>query len=90
MLTLNVQLKIDQNPSLKEKLDRLIIKTAINAKLAFGMGLDNPIEEDREQLANELSKQYRKSPVYLKVKVFDKDNIWTCDLAEMHPDNLGK
>ncbi len=43
------QLNAIQNPSLKEKLDRLLIKGAINAKLAFGMGLNE--ETDREKYA---------------------------------------
>jgi hypothetical protein len=45
---------------------------------------------DREQLANELHKQYRRSPQYLKVKMFAKNDIHAVDLAEMPADKQGK
>jgi len=73
------------DPTNRERLDRLLLKGALNAKLAVGVGIPGP-----EQLANELHKPYRKPRVYLTVKVNDKDHIWTADLITMPIDNLGR
>ena len=83
------ELNAIQNPTLRETLDKLLIKGAINTKLKLGLGLLDP-EKDREQLAKELFKEYRRPPVFLKVKVFDKDDIWAADLVEMPKEHLGR
>ncbi len=46
------ELNAIKDPTLREKLDRLLIKGAINAKLKLGLGLLNPNE--KEILAYEL------------------------------------
>jgi hypothetical protein len=83
------QLNSITNPTIKERLSRLLIKGAIGTKLKLGVGID--IDNDKkEALANELHHEYRKPPIYLKVKVFSKDEIWSADLVEMPKENLGR
>ena len=82
------QLNAITDPTIRERLDRLLIKAAIGAKLKLGIGL-NP-ETHKQQLANELHKPYRKPPMLLKAKVFQMDEIWSCDLVEMPIENLGR
>jgi transposase InsO family protein len=79
------QLDAIKDPTFREKLDTLLIKGVINTKLKFGVGLS-----DAEQLADELHKPYKKPRVYLRVKVNDKDHIWTADLVTMPTDNQGR
>ena len=79
------QLGSIKDPTFREKLDSLLIKGVINTKLKFGVGFDQA-----EQLANELHKPYKKPRVYLRVKVNDKDHIWTADLVTMPLDNQGR
>jgi hypothetical protein len=78
------QLNSIQNPSIRERIDRLIIKGLIGTKLKLGMSIET------EKLANELHHEYRRPPVYLKVKVFSKDEIWSADLVEMPKENAGR
>ena len=67
-----------QNPTIRERLDRLIVKPLIGTKLFLGIGIN-----EAEQLANELHKPYRKPPILLKVKVFNPDDIWSADQKDM-------
>ena len=91
------QLNAIVNPTIRERVDRVLIKAAIGTKLKLGIGLENE-EKDfksklinyRNKLANELHKPYRKPPILLKVKVFGKDDIWSCDLVEMPVEHLGR
>ena len=78
------QLNAIKNPTLRERIDRLLIKGALNTKLFFGVGVD------KEQEANELFKEYRRPPTYLKVKVFEPNAIFSADLVEMPKENLGR
>ena len=78
------QLNAITDPTIRERLDRLLIKAAIGTKLKLGIGVNS------EQLADELHKPYRKPPMLLKVKVFGKDEIWSCDLVEMPHEYLGR
>src|SRR5436853_7879578 len=73
------QLNAITDPTFRERLDRLIIKGALKAKLFVGVGL-----------AEELHKPFRKPPHLLKVKVFAKDDIWSADLVEMPHENQGR
>jgi hypothetical protein len=57
------------NPTIRERVERLIVKTALKSKLFLGVGLN------RGNLADELHRDYRRPPIYLKVKVFAKDEI---------------
>jgi hypothetical protein len=82
------QLNAITDPTIRERLDRLLIKAAIGAKLKLGIGLNG--ETNKQRLADELHKPYRKPPMLLKVKVFGKDEIWSCDLVEMPIENLGR
>ncbi len=54
------------------------------------MGASFDPEIDKEQLANELHKTYRKPPVLLKVKVPFKDHTWSSDLVVMPKENQGR
>jgi len=79
------QLDSIKDPTLREKVDRLLIKGVINTKLKFGVGLS-----DAEKLADELHKPYKKPRIYLTVKVNYKDHIWTADLVTMPLENQGR
>ena len=72
------QLDSITDPTIKEKLHRLLIKTALKTKLFFGLGLNPDI--NREKYANEIHKQYIKPRNLLKVQVKNKDDIWSADL----------
>jgi len=75
-----------EKPTFKEKLDWTIVKTAMKAKIVFGG--ENKIENKYEVLASELHKEFRNvgpsraesNKKYLKIKVFNKDDIWSADL----------
>ena len=88
-----------KNPTIREIIERIIVKTALKTKLYFGVGLDvddddkvfkNKLIKYRQKIANELHREYRRPPIYLKVKVFEKDETWSADLVEMPVDNLGR
>jgi hypothetical protein len=81
------QLNSITNPTIKERLTRLLIKGEIDTKLKLGVGINI---DDKEAQANELFKDYRKPPVYLKVKVLAKNEIWSADLVEMPNDQLDR
>src|ERR1700710_1782490 len=66
------------NPSLRERLDGLIIKGIINSKLKLGVGLS-----DKEKYADEIHKKFIKPKHLLKVEVDEKDFIWSADLVIM-------
>ena len=51
----------------------------MKAKILFGEGIEPEIK-NKEVLADELHKEFRKPKEYLKVKVFNKDDIWSADL----------
>ena len=76
------------NPTFREKFDKAIVKTAMKAKIVLGGEVDNkaPLVNEQpstnKQLADELHKEYRRPSKYLKVKVFNKDDIWAADLIE--------
>jgi hypothetical protein len=67
------------DPTIRERVERLIVKAALKSKLFLGVGLDPEI--NREKLADELHKTYRKPPQLLKVKVPHKDHTWSSDLV---------
>ena len=52
----------------------------MKAKIVFGG--ENKIENKDEVLAAELHKKFRNNKKYLKIKVFNKDDIWSADLIE--------
>ena len=76
------------DPTIRERVERLIVKAALKAKLFLGVALDR--ELNREQLAKELFKEYRRPPTYLQVKVFHKGYIYAADLVEMPTEKLGR
>ena len=57
----------------------------MKAKILFGGKIENLSrgELNKEVLADELHKEFRKPKEYLKVKVFNKDDIWSADLIFM-------
>ena len=59
-----------KDPTIRERAERLIVKTALKSKLFLGVGLE-------ERLAEELHKPFRKSPILLKVKVPHKEHTWS-------------
>ncbi len=60
----------------------------MESKLFFGLGLGGEVL--KKQLANELYKPHGKQINFLKVKVFNKDEIWSADLVDMPKENSGR
>lgn len=60
------------NLTTKQKMKRFIITKILKAKMKLGMGF-----------ADEIHREYRKQKSLLKVKVFNKDDIWSADLIDM-------
>jgi len=71
-----------KNPTLVENISKNIAKAAMKVKLVLGAGTQDLIEKENVRLANELHKEHRNNRKYLKVKVFNKDDIWSADLIE--------
>ena len=67
-----------QNPTFRERIERMFVKKALQTKMLFGQGIDL-----NERFATEIHKEYRKPKYLLKVKVFNKDDIWSADLINM-------
>ena len=84
------QLNAITNPTIRERLDRLLIKGAINTKLLFGAGFKimklNSKGGSPEIYANEIHKQYMKPRHLLKVQVDKIDDIWAADLIDVPTD----
>ena len=70
-----------KKPTIGERIGRTLVKNAMKLKIMFGGDLNKD-----ELLAQELHKEYRKPKTFLKVKVFNKDDIWGADLVEMKKD----
>ena len=70
-----------QNPTFRERIERMFVKKALQAKMLFGQGIRE--NEKNETFASEIHKEYRKPKYLLKVKVFNKDDIWSADLINM-------
>ena len=82
-------------PTLKESIAKVIAKGAMKAKIVLGGEIDHPkqaspppkqaspLPKQALLLADELHKEYRRPVEYLKIKVFNKDDIWGADLVEM-------
>ena len=66
------ELESISNPTFREKVDRALVIRLLKAKLSLGMGL-----------ADEIHKEFRRNKHFLKVKVFNKDDIWSADLINM-------
>ena len=60
------------NPNFHQKLEHTIVIKLLWAKIKLGIGY-----------ADELHCEFRKPEHLLKVKVFDKDEIWSADLVEL-------
>ena len=82
------QLDSITDPTIKERLHRTLIKTALKTKLFLGVGLVQ--ERDKEQYAQEIHKPYRRTPIFRKVKTKYKDQIWSADLVIMPPEFQGR
>ena len=63
------------DPSFRERIERMLVKKALQAKMKLGQGY-----------ADERHKPFRKPRHLLKVKVFNKDDIWSADLVEVPPE----
>lgn len=75
-----------ENPTLRERIDAPLVRTALQAKVRLGLGVDKAslAAIRKTSLAAELYKPYRKPKEYLTVKVFNLNDIWTADLMFMH------
>ena len=67
------------NPTFREKVERAIVVKLLRAKMKLG-----------RDYADELRHEFRKPEHLLKVKVFDKDDIWSADLIEMREESKFK
>lgn len=77
-----------QNPTFREKVERALIIRILKAKIKMGQGLTKSelakfSQKELEKYADEIHKPFRKHNVFLKVKVFNKDDIWSADLIEL-------
>jgi len=70
------ELKNIQNPTFRERLERALVIKILQAKMKLGQGL-----------GDEIHKEFRKNKSFLKVKVFNKDDIWSADLINMPIEN---
>ena len=89
------ELKNISNPTFRERVERALIIKILQAKLKLGQGLSKEQRnkmsaKELEQWANELHKPFRKSNYLLKVKVFNKDDIWSADLIELPQEYYGR
>ena len=96
------ELKAIENPTFRERVERAFIIKILQAKLRFGQGLYAKLrfgqglyakdlsQKEKEQWADEIHKPFKKSKYLLKVKVFNKDDIWSADLIELPPEYHGR
>ena len=89
------ELKNIKNPTFRERVERAIVIKMLQAKLKLGQGLTKEqrskmSQQELEQWANEVHKPFKKPNILLKVKVFDKDDIWSADLIELPPEYRGR
>ena len=73
------ELKDIPNPTFREKVERALVIRLLQGKMKLGMGYDAV----GRGYADELHHEFRKPKHLLKVKVFNKDDIWSADLVEM-------
>ena len=66
------ELESIQNPTFREKVERAFIIRILRGKMKLGMGLSEEIHKD-----------FRKQYPLLKVKVYNKDDIWSADVIYM-------
>lgn len=83
------------NPTLRERIEGAIVIRLMQAKLKLGQGLTKQKREtmsnkQRQKYADEIHKPFKKPDVLLKVKVFNMDDIWSCDLIFLPPDHRYK
>lgn len=72
-----------EKPTFKERVERFFVKKAMQAKLKLGGGTASPAGA---LLAEERHREFRRPKHLLKVKVFNKDDIWSADLINMPPE----
>ena len=74
-----------QNPTLRERIERALVKKMLQTKLMLGQGLDDKLT--KEEIEN-IFKEHRKQrpQQFVSVKVFGKDHIWSIDLIKLPPD----
>ena len=75
------ELKDISDSTFREKVERALVIRMLQGKVKLGMG---------QGYADELHHEFRKPKHLLKVKVFDKDEIWSADLVEMPKENKYK
>ena len=70
------------SPTFRERVERMLVKKALQAKMFIGQGGTSSATSSATY-AEERHKQFRKPRHTLKVKVFNKDDIWSADLIDM-------
>ena len=74
------------NPTIRERIDKLIVRKLINAKVNFGLGAPikaNKILNFTDDLAEELYKPVTRKFQKRRVNVNSIDEIWAADLIYM-------
>lgn len=73
-----------ENPTFRERIERMLVKKMMQAKIFLGQGLATGLREREAKIyAEERHKEFRRPKYLLKVKVFKKDDIWSADLIVM-------
>ena len=75
------------NPTFHEKVEHAIVVRLLWAKMTLGMGYE-PV--GGRGYTDELHREFSKPEHLLKVKVFDKDDIWSADLVELREESKFK
>ena len=86
-----------ENPTFRERVERMFVKKALQAKIALGQGISEndshqthsgrgSVFTDQKIYAEERHREFRKPKHLLTVKVFHKDDIWSSDIIHMPPE----
>ena len=88
------ELEAIENPTFRERVERMLIKKMLQAKMFLGQGVPKAdrrsVSRKDRIFADERHKEFRRPKHLLKVKVFGKDDIWSADLIEMPSERLYK
>ena len=76
-----IELDLLEPKSIREKIDRSLVKRAISTKKRLGWGLIEWSNELADELHKPIRKKFKKRIVFAK----QVDDIWAADLVEMQP-----
>ena len=76
-----IELDLLEPKSIREKIDRSLVRKAISTKKRLGCGLIEWTNELADELHKPIRKKFKKRIVFAK----QVDDIWAADLVEMQP-----